>query len=223
MSHDTVVHRIVRPAVRRLARTRITPDHLTALRFATALAAAAAFACGGGWVAVGAGVFTLSALLDRADGELARQTRRFSRHGHRYDLVADCAAGVMAFIGLGVGAIGGPLGPAALALGLAAAAGVTALFWQVNVQRAGGLPRYTAGNGRVLADPDDAMLAVPLLLWCVGSEPVLLVAGTITPVLALCMAWPRRPRVFSPPVPEPARVRRVLEPNAIRRAQEGSR
>ncbi len=90
----------------------------------------------------------------------------------------------MAFIGLGIGATGGPLGAAALALGLAAAAGVTALFWQVNVQHAGGLPRYTAGNGRVLADPDDAMLAVPLLLWSVGPEPVLLVAGTITPLLA---------------------------------------
>jgi hypothetical protein len=189
MSHDTVVHRIVRPAVRRLAPTWVTPDHLTALRFATALAAAAAFAHGGpGWVAAGAGVFTISALLDRADGELARQTRRFSQHGHRYDLIADCASGAMAFAALGIGAASGPLGWAALALGLLAAAGVTALFWQINVRAAAPLPRYAAGDGRVLADPDDGMFAVPVLLWCFGPDVLLLCAGIVTPLLALWLA-----------------------------------
>jgi phosphatidylglycerophosphate synthase len=47
-------------------------------------------------------VFLLSALLDRADGELARQTRRVSQHGDRYNLLADWGAGAITFVGLGV-------------------------------------------------------------------------------------------------------------------------
>jgi archaetidylinositol phosphate synthase len=190
MSHDTVVHRIVRPPVRLLARTRVAPDHLTALRFITALMAAAAFASPRrGWVDVGAGLFLLSALLDRADGELARQTGRFSQRGRRYDLWADCSAGMMAFAGLGLGAAHGALGLAAPVLGLLAAFGVSVLFWQDNSDRSDQLPRYTAAGGRVLADPDDAMLAVPPLLWCFGPDTVLLLAGTITPAVVLWMTW----------------------------------
>ena len=198
MSHDTIVHRAVRPVVRVLAKAGVAPDHLTALRFATALGAAAAFAQGRqGWVEIGAGLFLLSAFLDRADGELARLTRRFSRHGHRYDLWADCAAGVLSFIGLGVGAMGGPLGPAAVLLGLLAAAGVTTLFWEIDVRGERKLPGVAGASGRVLADPDDAMFAVPVLLWCFGANTVLWPAGTLTPALALWIvlrAWVRRRR-----------------------------
>jgi hypothetical protein len=188
MSHDTIVHRIVRPAVRLLARTPVTPDHLTALRFATGVAAAVAFALGGrGWVDIGAAVFVVSALLDRADGELARQTQRFSRHGYRYDLLADWSAGAMAFIGLGIGARAGGLGLAAPLLGVLAAIGVSVLFWGLNVRHLANLPRYADGGGRVLADPDDGMFAVPPLLWCFGATWVLLAAGILTPLLALWM------------------------------------
>lgn len=199
MSHDTIVHRTVRPVVRLIARTPVTPDHLTALRFATALAAAAAFAQGERfWVNVGAGIFLVSAFLDRADGELARQTRRFSRHGHRYDLLADGAAGVMAFVGLGLGAISGPLGPAAAVLGLTAGIGVAVLFWQINVQDLGSLPQYAAGNGRVLVDPDDVMFVVPVLLWCFGAEPVVVATGTVPPLIALWKALAHRRRPAAP-------------------------
>lgn len=182
--------------VRAAARTGVTPDQLTALRFATALAAAVAFAQGqDGWVTIGVGLFTLSALLDRADGELARLTQRFSQHGHRYDLVADCSAGVMAFTGLGVGAMGGVLGPLALALGLAAGAGIGVLFWEINVAAPGKLPGWTGRDGRVLADPDDGMFALPLLVLCFGAEAVLVPGSVITPVAALWLAYQRtRPK-----------------------------
>lgn len=186
MSHDTVLHGIVRPAVRALAGTRVTPDHLTGLRFATAVAAAVIFAQGSGtWTSIGAGVFTISALLDRADGELARQTGRFSRHGHRYDLLADCLAGVMAFIGLGIGAAGGVLGPMAVVLGLMAGAGIGGLFWEINVAAPGRLPGWTGRSGRVLADPDDAIFALPLLVLCFGAEAVLVPGSIVTPAAAL--------------------------------------
>lgn len=195
MSHDTIPHRIVRPMVRLLARTKVTPNHLTTLRFATAIAAAVAFAQGGSfWVNWGAAIFVVSAFLDRADGELARQTRRFSQHGHNYDLVADCSAGVMAFAGLGLGAAGGSLGSFAVVLGVMGGIGVTALFWQLNVRSIGALPRYTDRNGRVLIDPDDAMFTVPVLLWCFGAETVVLAAGTVTPGIALWLALAHRRR-----------------------------
>jgi archaetidylinositol phosphate synthase len=203
MSHDTIVHRIVRPGVRVLANTRITPDHLTALRFATGLAAAAAFALGGrGWVDIGAAMFLLSGLLDRADGELARQTSRFSHHGHRYDLFADWSAATLTFIGLGIGAWAGPLGLAAPLLGVLAAAGVTLLFWGINASGQSTLPHYAAGGGRVLADPDDAMFAIPPLLWCFGAAGVLVPAGIATPLLAVLwiarLRWSVSPRSEGP-------------------------
>ena len=193
MSHDTVLHGIVRPAVRALAGTRVTPDHLTGLRFATAVAAAVIFAQGSDmWTSIGAGVFTVSALLDRADGELARQTGRFSRHGHRYDLLADCLAGVMAFVGLGIGAADGVLGPIAVVLGLMAGAGIGGLFWEINVAAPGRLPGWTGRGGRVLADPDDGIFALPLIVLCFGAEAVLVPGSIVTPAAALWLAWRRR-------------------------------
>lgn len=192
MSHDTLVHGIVRPAVRALAGSCVTPDHLTGLRFATAVAAAAAFAQGSdAWTSIGVGVFVASALLDRADGELARQTGRFSRHGHRYDLVADCLAGVMAFIGLGLGAADGALGPAAVVLGLVAGAGIGGLFWEINVAAPGKLPGWTGRGGRVLADPDDGIFALPLLVLCFGAEAALVPGSIVTPAAALWLALRR--------------------------------
>ena len=202
MSHDTAVHRAIRPAVRMLAKTGIMPDHLTALRFATALGAASLFALGSrGWVDVGAGLFLISALLDRADGELARQTRRFSQHGYRYDLLSDCAAGVLSFVGLGFGAMGGPLGPWALVFGVAAGLGVTILFWQIDLRGERKLPGIAGAGGRAVIDPDDAMLLVPPLLWCFGADAVLWPAGTLTPALALWIllrAWAGLRRVPAP-------------------------
>ncbi len=193
MSHDTVLHGIVRPAVRALAGTWVTPDHLTGLRFVTAVAAAVIFAHGSGtWTSIGAGMFTVSALLDRADGELARQTGRFSRHGHRYDLMADCLAGVMAFVGLGIGAAGGVLGSMAVVLGSMAGAGIGALFWEINVAAPVRLPGWTERSGRVLADPDDGMLALPLIVLCFGAEAVLVPGSIITPAAALWLALRRR-------------------------------
>ena len=173
MSHDTILHRAIRPAVRRLARTRVTPNHLTMLRFATGLLAAVAFAQGEEfWVDVGAGIFLVSAFLDRADG----------------------AAGSMAFVALGLGATDGPLGFLAAILGLSAGGGIAALFWQINVQDLGFLPQYVSGSGRVLVDPDDMMLTVPVLLWCFGAEPVVVATGTIPPVIAIWKALSHRRR-----------------------------
>ena len=87
MSHDTTLHRLIRPGVRLAAASGVSPNQITTLRLLTALGAAGAVATGRApATAIGAGVFLLSMLLDRADGELARQTGRSTPAGHAYDL-----------------------------------------------------------------------------------------------------------------------------------------
>jgi archaetidylinositol phosphate synthase len=189
LSTNTLIHRIVRPAVRRIAHTRVTPNHITTLRLVTGIAAAAAFAQGGTlWPAIGGGIFLVSMLLDRADGELARQTRRSSAAGHRYDLVSDCASNIMAFLGIGIGAIPalGLMGPM---LGLLAGLGIGALFWQLNALKLVEIRPYSAWNDRFNADPDDSMVFVPLLVWCGAAIPTLIAAAVITPLAALWIGF----------------------------------
>ena len=90
MSHNTWAHRLVTVAVRPLARTSVTPNQITTLRLVAGLAAALAFAIGGGAAAqVGGVLWILSMLCDRADGILARLTGRTSAWGHVYDLICD--------------------------------------------------------------------------------------------------------------------------------------
>ena len=185
MSSNTLVHRVVRPAVRAIAPTRIRPNHVTTFRLITGVAAALAFARGGTlWPAIGSVVFVLSFLLDRADGELARQTGQSSRWGHRYDLISDCTSNVIAFIGIGIGAMPA-LGVAGPLLGALAGIGIAALFWQLNVQRVVELRPFSAWNDRFNADPDDAMIVVPVLIWCGAAVPTLFAAATVTPLAAL--------------------------------------
>jgi archaetidylinositol phosphate synthase len=189
VSTDTLIHRIIRPAVRRIASTRITPNHITTLRLATGIAAALAFAQGEApWLAIGGGVFVFSMLLDRADGELARQTGRSSVSGHRYDLVSDCASNIIAFIGIGIGVVPvlGILGPL---LGILAGVGIGALFWLINAQKRVELRPYSAWDDRFNADPDDALILVPLLVWLGAAVPVLFAAAAITPLAALWIGF----------------------------------
>jgi archaetidylinositol phosphate synthase len=189
MSTDTLIHRIIRPAVRRIAPTRITPNHITTLRLVTGIAAALAFAQGEApWLAIGGGIFIFSMLLDRADGELARQTGRSSVSGHRYDLVSDCASNIIAFIGIGVGVVPvlGLLGPL---LGILAGVGIGALFWLINAQQRVELRPYSAWDDRLNADPDDALILVPLFVWIGAAVPVLFAAAVITPLAALWIGF----------------------------------
>jgi phosphatidylglycerophosphate synthase len=184
MSHDTIIHHIVRPAVRRVAPSGITPNLVTTLRLATGLAAAACFA--GGWLAVGAGVFLLSLLLDRADGELARQTGQMSASGHRYDLAADCLASMAAFVGLGIGLAAGH-GAAAIWGGTAAGLGIGLLFAELNLFALVAVRGQRLTEG-VSVDPDDAMVLVPVLIWCGLAWPMTIAAAVVTPIGAAAVA-----------------------------------
>ena len=181
MSHDTVIHRIVRPAVRVAARSRITPNQITTLRLVTGLGAAACFAVGtGSWRAIGGLVFLLSMLLDRADGELARQTGQMSLAGYRYDLAADWIASMATFVGLGIG-LGMPW------VGALAGVGIGILFAELNVFDLASVRGYRLGPN-LTVDPDDAMIFVPILIWLGLAMPMTVAASIITPLAALCVA-----------------------------------
>lgn len=183
MSHDTVIHRIVRPPVRLLARTGATPNQLTTVRIVTGLLAAACFARAA--FAAGAAVFLISMLFDRADGELARQTGQMSLVGYRYDLASDCISSTAAFLGLGIGLAA--LHPAAPWLGLVAGLGIGILFAELNLWDLMSVRGAALAPG-ITVDPDDAMVFVPLLIWCGLAWPMLVAAAIVTPLAALAVA-----------------------------------
>ena len=193
VSHNTALHRLVRPLVTCVAKTKVRPNHLTGWRVVTALAAATVLSFGSVQaIRVGSGLFVVSALLDRADGELARQTRRFSHWGHLLDLAWDCGADALAMLAIGLAATRTWLGWWAPVLGISGALSTAVVFWHLNrpSQRTSQVPTDR------LFDPDDAILGMPLLACCVGLPPVLLLAGGLTPLVA---AWllTREPEVLA--------------------------
>lgn len=197
MSHNTLIHRAARLAVRPLVDTPVTPNQVTTLRLVAGLAAAGAFAAGTEtWLDWGAGLFLLSMFLDRADGELARLSGRTSPWGHRYDMVSDSLCNMLAFIGLGIGLWNGPFGGWAPLLGLAAGLAVAGILWLV--MRLEELHGARAGEVSLAAgfDPDDGLLAVPILVW-LGLPDWLLAAAAIgAPAFAVFMLakfWRRLP------------------------------
>ena len=186
VSHDTLIHRFVRPPVRLAAGCGVTPNQLTTVRVLIGLGAAVAFATGArAWLTVGAGGLLLSLLLDRADGELARLTGRISPAGYRYDVACDFIGDVAAFAGLGVG-VSHRMGPLAIWLGVLAGVSIVALFYMLDVAKLS-THRGVSAGGRVLVDPDDAMLLVPAMIWLGWAQAVVVIAGVVTPLVAVVM------------------------------------
>src|SRR5262249_15121263 len=119
MSANSWSHRLIRPFARLLIGTRVSPDHLTWLRVITGGIACACFASGPrGTQMAGGVVWVISALLDRADGELARLSNCTSAKGHRFDTLADTGVNTAMFLAVGVGLREGAFGYWAIALGV---------------------------------------------------------------------------------------------------------
>ncbi|MDH5749332.1 MAG: CDP-alcohol phosphatidyltransferase family protein [Rhodospirillales bacterium] len=187
MSHNTWIHRGVRIVlVKPLAKTPVTPNQVTVARIATGLAAAAALAMGDPlWSTWGAGLFVLSILMDRADGDLARLTGKTSPLGHTLDLISDASCNTLIFVGLGLGLRGGGYGLWAIAMGIVAGASVGVILWRVmQIEETQGARAAELGSYAGF-DPDDAMLAVPLMILLGGSEPLLLAAFIGAPAFAV--------------------------------------
>lgn len=186
MSHNTWIHHIARAAVLPLTKTAVTPNQLTTVRLAAGIAAAGAFAVGTApWPAIGGGIFLVSMVLDRADGELARLTGKTSPGGHTYDLIADSACNALAFVGLGIGLRDSVLGAWAVPLGLLAGLAISAVLWLVmRVESLAGA-RAAELPGKGGFDPDDSLLVVPIAVWLGWELPLLLAAAIGAPTFAL--------------------------------------
>jgi phosphatidylglycerophosphate synthase len=156
LSLDTELdRRIHRPPARFLARffslTPLTPNQLSLLSLVPAAAAASGFARGTAASAIAAApLFYLWAVLDHADGELARLTGRESAFGRRLDDCCDSAASAVLLAGIFLGALRGappgarPAWTAAFGAGLVLNAACGALI--LGAKRAA--RREAAANGR---------------------------------------------------------------------------
>jgi len=186
MSHNTWLHRIVRLPMRPLARTRVTPDQVTMLRLVTGLGAAVVCALGpGAWQHAGVSLFLASVLMDRADGELARLTANTSDRGHRYDLIADTICNACIFLGIGIGLRDGWLGSWAVLLGAAAGLAISAIFLIVLEQERRQGPRAAELGSKAGFDPDDGILAVPLLVWFGFAQELIIASAVGAPAFAV--------------------------------------
>ncbi|MCP5373225.1 MAG: CDP-alcohol phosphatidyltransferase family protein [Hyphomicrobiales bacterium] len=178
--------------------TPVTPNHLTTLRLAAGLSAAVSLAVGtAGWSMVGAGLFVLSMLLDRADGDLARLTGRTSPNGHIYDLIADATSNSLIFVGLGIGLRASQYGMWAVPMGILAGAAVGAILMMVMRIEAQEGARAAEIGGAAGFDPDDAMLLVPAAILLGWSQGLLLAAAVGAPAFALLFVFLFRRKLFA--------------------------
>ena len=186
MSHDTWIHRAARGVARPLARSGVSANQITTLRLALGLLSIGLFASGNaslnGWALL---AFVLSMLCDRLDGEVARLTGTCSEWGHRYDLLTDAICDAGLFVGIGLGAVGGPLGGWAPLLGVASGLCVAFIFRMVlrfEKEAGSGAAGFTARAG---FDPDDAIVIAPILAAAGFATPLLVVAALATPIAGL--------------------------------------
>jgi phosphatidylglycerophosphate synthase len=181
--------RLARRLVAPLKDGRTTPNHLTTVRLAFGLAAAAAFLPGTyGWSNLGAVLLILSNFLDHTDGELARISGKTSRIGHLYDLASDAVVTVLVFLAIGIG-VSAKL-PAVLQmspalLGLTAGAAIALIFYlRMRIEDMGGkaASKQAAVGG---FETEDVLYLMPLVTVFNGLTPFLLAAAIGAPLFAL--------------------------------------
>jgi phosphatidylglycerophosphate synthase len=170
----------------------VTPNHLTTVRLAVGLAAAAAFLPGSyGWSNVAALLLVLSNFLDHADGELARLSGKSSRLGHVYDLASDAVVTILVFIAMGVGIgakshVAQPFPPPAL--GAVAGCAIALIFYlrmriEERVGKSGTLQASLGGF-----ETEDVLYLLPLMTLCDGTRALLVAASLCAPLYAVWVA-----------------------------------
>jgi archaetidylinositol phosphate synthase len=181
--------RLARRLVAPLKDSQITPNHLTSLRLAVGLAAAAAFVPGTyGWSNLGALLLILSNFLDHTDGELARISGKSSRIGHWYDLASDAAVTILFFVAIGVGVSrnAGNVWLRPIVQGAVAGVAVALIFYlRMRIENMAG---KAAGRQRSFGgfETEDVLYLMPLVTVFDGLRPFLVAASIGAPLFA---AW----------------------------------
>jgi phosphatidylserine synthase len=162
-----------------LVGSAVTPNHLTTLRLVTGvLACAALLPADGAWLWWAGWLWLASALLDRADGELARIGNMSTPGGHRYDYLVDNAVNSGFFVALGLGLRESAWGGAAVALGLWTGAALYLCgYCAEKLERLEG-SGHKAYSGAFGFDFDD-MLYLPTPIVWLGWRAQLLVAACL--------------------------------------------
>ena len=187
MSHNTWIHKASRIViVKPLLSTKVTPNQLTSARLIFGLIAAFLLSFESPEAKdLGALIFILAMLLDRADGDLARLSGQTSEFGHTFDLISDAICNSLIFVGLGVGLRSGEFGVMAIPMGLVAGlAVILILFFVFKVEKQDG-PRAAEFRGWNGVDVDDAVIAVPILIWLGAAEKLLIAAAFGAPFFAI--------------------------------------
>jgi phosphatidylglycerophosphate synthase len=173
--------------VRPLRRTSVHPNHVTTVNFVVGLGAAAAYA--GARPNLGAALYVASAVLDHADGELARMTGKTSAFGAAYDRVTDLVVKIALFAAMGFGFRHGALGGWAILAGLTAGVAFVTIFLLrselARRDRAAALAQPAAGGFEI----EDILYAIAPLTWAGALLPFLLAAAVGAPLFALWTAW----------------------------------
>jgi phosphatidylglycerophosphate synthase len=136
-------------------------------------------------MAWGGAVWLISALLDRADGELARLGGLSSPGGHIYDYYADIGINALFFVSVGIGLRLSWLGGWAILLGLISGGAVflSSVLCVLLEQRSP--PDTKAYSGRWGFDPDDALYLMSPLAWLGWLSPVLIGAAIGAPAVVV--------------------------------------
>lgn len=178
--------RLALALVRPLRDTAVRPNHITTVGLAVGLTAAACYAVGTtaaiGW---GAALFLAAAILDHADGELARLTGRTSAFGHTYDRAADLVVKLSLFAGMGIGLRHGRLGLLGPWMGVAAGVAIIAIFlMRTEMARRQGPAafRQPAAGGFEI---EDILYVIAPITWVGWLAPFVVAAGIGAPVFAL--------------------------------------
>jgi archaetidylinositol phosphate synthase len=188
--YQTYAHSFARIFVRPLIGTRIRPNHLTALRLVSGLAACALLAIGTRHTAAWSGIlWVVSCMLDRADGELARMGDLRSDSGKVLDFYSDMILDSFWFLGAGIGLRHSPLGESAVLLGILTCGSMLLIMWSSELFERLSAPGVKAfGFKRVKRfHPDDALFLLAPFTWLGWLVPILVAASVCTPIFAIAI------------------------------------
>ena len=188
--NQTYAHAIARWMVRPLLGTPLRPNHLTVMRMIIGLCACVLLALGSRPAALwSGGLWIVTCVLDRADGELARIGNMRSESGKVLDFYSDLILDSVWFLAAGIGLSQGSFGPTGVTLGVLSGVSVLICIGGAELfERASG-PGVKAYYGLQQFHPDDALFLLAPFTWFGWLAPLLIASSLCTPVIVLVIVY----------------------------------